>query len=152
MPSQVNFSSCESSCAPDPQVRVAHLVSHPIQYFAPLYRELSTRPEIDLTVYFYSDETLRRFSDPGFGEAIQWDTPLIEGYRARFCPSTSRTRIRSRFLPAPNWDLIREVVASRYGIVWVHGHAHPNAWLITAYTALSGTKLLVSTIKRCLTQ
>ena len=24
--------------------RVAHLVSHPVQYFAPLYRELARRP------------------------------------------------------------------------------------------------------------
>jgi hypothetical protein len=48
-------------------VRVAHLVSHPIQYFAPLYRELTERPEIELTVYFYSDATAREFRDAGFG-------------------------------------------------------------------------------------
>ena len=58
-------------------VRVAHLVSHPIQYFAPLYRELSRRPEIDLTVYFYSDVTARAFVDAGFGRVVTWDSTLL---------------------------------------------------------------------------
>ena len=52
---------------PGAVIRVAHLVSHPIQYFVPLYRELSSRPEIDLRVYFYSDATVREFYDGGFG-------------------------------------------------------------------------------------
>src|SRR5438876_367452 len=55
---------------PGSVVRVAHLVSHPIQYFAPLYRELARRPDIDLTVYFYSDATVREFYDVGFGRRV----------------------------------------------------------------------------------
>ena len=46
-------------------MRVAHLVSHPVQYYVPLYRELAGRPDIDLTVYYYSDGSAREFHDPG---------------------------------------------------------------------------------------
>ncbi len=52
------------------RIRVAHIVSHPIQYFAPLYRELASRPEIDLTVYFYSNSGAKNYHDPDFGQDI----------------------------------------------------------------------------------
>src|SRR5713101_4142508 len=101
-------------------VRVAHLVSHPIQYFAPLHRELASRPEIDLTVYFYSDATVREFYNPEFRRMIRWDTSLLDGYRARFCPSATRTSVNGRFLQRPNWDIIREVASGQYDVIWVH--------------------------------
>ena len=68
-------------------MRLAHIVTHPIQYYAPLYRELSSRPEIDLTVFFASDFSVREYEDPGFGRSVGWDTPLLDGYRYRFLPS-----------------------------------------------------------------
>jgi len=37
------------------RVRLAYLVSHPIQYQAPLLRRLAQEPDIDLTVFFGSD-------------------------------------------------------------------------------------------------
>ena len=66
--------------------RVAVLNSHPIQYFAPLYRYLAASPEIDLTVFFLSDLSVREYHDPGFGRAFKWDVPLLGGYRHEFLP------------------------------------------------------------------
>ena len=37
------------------RVRLAYLVSHPIQYQSPLLRRIAEDPEIDLTVFFGSD-------------------------------------------------------------------------------------------------
>ncbi len=124
-------------------IRLAHLVSHPIQYFAPLYRELATRPEIDLTVYFYSDATTRAFHDPGFGRSVEWDTPLLGGYQHRFLPSAARTGISGGFLRRPNWDIVSTVSRGRYDAVWVHGYAHVIAWLAAGAAIASGAKLLI---------
>jgi len=124
-------------------VRVAHLVSHPIQYFAPLYRELAARPDVDLTVYFYSDATARAFRDDGFGRTIAWDTPLLDGYRSRILPSASRTDISGRFLKTPNIDIVREIAARRYDAIWGHGYAHLTTWLAAAAARASGAELLV---------
>ena len=60
-------------------LKVAHLVSHPIPYFAPLYRELSSRDEIDLTVYFYSDATARPYGDTEFGCTVHYITDGVVG-------------------------------------------------------------------------
>jgi glycosyltransferase involved in cell wall biosynthesis len=124
-------------------VRVAHLVSHPIQYFAPLYRELARRREIDLTVYFYSDATAREFVDAGFGRAVTWDTPLLDGYRYRLLPSAGRTDISGRLLKRPNMDIVREAASGAYDVLWVHGYAHLTTWLAAAAARARGMRVLI---------
>jgi glycosyltransferase involved in cell wall biosynthesis len=124
-------------------VRVAHLVSHPIQYFAPLYRELAQRREIDLTVYYYSDATLREFVDPGFGRSVQWDTPLLDGYRHRMLPSAARTPISGTFARRPNLDVIREATSGAYDVLWVHGYAHLTTWLAVTAARARGMRVLI---------
>jgi glycosyltransferase involved in cell wall biosynthesis len=117
-------------------VRLAHLVSHPIQYFAPLYRELASRDEIDLTVYFYSRKTVGEFYDNGFGRQITWDTPLLTGYRAVFPRSARRTSIYGGPLRRRNFDLIADLLRHPPDLVWVHGYAHLTAWLAFAASRL----------------
>ena len=39
----------------------------PIQYQAPLLRRIAQEPDIDLTVFFGSDFSLRSYQDEGFG-------------------------------------------------------------------------------------
>lgn len=124
-------------------VRVAHLVSHPVQYYAPLYRELAARGEIDLTVYFYSAATVREFYDPGFGRTVRWDTALLDGYRARFCPSAAQARVGAGWRRRPNWDIVREVAAGGYEVVWLHGYNHPTSLLAAAAARMAGATLLI---------
>jgi glycosyltransferase involved in cell wall biosynthesis len=122
-------------------VRVAHLVTHPIHYYAPLYRELARRPGIELTVYFYSDVSLRSHRDPEFGTEVHWDTPLLDGYRSRFLPSASRTNTQYR--AALNWDVLHEVFSERFDAVWIHGYAHVNSWLAAAVSAPRRSRILI---------
>ena len=68
------------------RVRLAYLVSHPIQYQAPLLRRIAQEPDIDLTVFFGSDFSVRGYKDEGFGVDVKWDVPLLEGYRHVFLP------------------------------------------------------------------
>jgi glycosyltransferase involved in cell wall biosynthesis len=114
------------SARPRGPVRLAHLVSHPIQYFAPLYRELAQRPEVDLTVFFYSDESTRGYQDVEFGREIAWDVPLLEGYRHRIMPSARRRPIGPF---AFNPDVVRAVDGGPFDAVWAHGYVHATAWL-----------------------
>src|SRR5580693_8332123 len=68
------------------KVRLAYLVSHPIQYQAPLLRRIAQEPDIDLTVFFGSDFSVRGYRDEGFGVGVKWDVPLVEGYKHEFLP------------------------------------------------------------------
>src|SRR3982074_1213333 len=68
------------------KVRLAYLVSHPIQYQAPLLRRIALEPDIDLTVFFGSDFSVKGYQDDGFGVDVKWDVPLVGGYHHEFLP------------------------------------------------------------------
>lgn len=61
-------------------LRLAVLVTHPIQYFAPLFRRLAERSGLDLHVFYGWEGATRGAMDHGFGQVIQWDIPLLDGY------------------------------------------------------------------------
>src|SRR6187402_3406729 len=112
-------------------MKVAHLVAFPIHNQVPLYRELAARPQLDLTVYFYSDASVRGYRDREFGRELRGDTTLLDGYRSRFLPSAAGTGIQSRYGQRPNWDVLGEVLSDGYDALWIHGYAHANTWLGT---------------------
>ncbi len=111
-------------------VRLAYVVSHPIQYQAPLLRRLAQEPDIELTVLFGSDLSTRSYQDRGFGVEVTWDTPLLEGYRSRFLPPlydpgtvTATTPISRSLLRA----LCHSDGTPAFDAVWVHGYASVNS-------------------------
>ena len=118
------------------------MVSHPIQYFAPLYRELASRSEIDLTVFFCSDATLREYHDADFGRTIAWDSDLVSGYNWLVVPS-AKARPLSIVRRRPQFDLFRALVAGRYDGIWVHGYAYPSAWVAAAAALVTRAALLI---------
>src|SRR5882762_8662718 len=61
---------------------VSHVASNSVS--GPTLSRTGPPPEIDLTVLFCSEDGVREYEDSGFGTPIQWDTPLLEGYRHVF--------------------------------------------------------------------
>lgn len=111
-------------------VRLAYLVSHPIQYQAPLLRHIAADPGIDLTVLFGSDFSVRGYQDVGFGVGVEWDVPLTEGYRYEFLPvlRDSGTVSFSRPLNRGIWSRLRgRATPPAFDALWVHGYATANA-------------------------
>jgi len=107
-------------------VRLAYLVSHPIQYQAPLLRRISQEPDIDLTVLFGSDFSVRSYKDEGFGVEVRWDTPLLEGYRSTFLPRVRDTGGLSLTSPISR-GIYRRLRRGNFDALWVHGYASVNA-------------------------
>ena len=63
------------------------LASHPIQYQAPLFRELAQR--CDLHVYFAHRQTPQAQAAAGFGVAFEWDVDLLSGYVHTYLPNVA---------------------------------------------------------------
>ncbi len=83
--------------ASSPRPRVAVVVSHPIQYYAPWFRHLAAFAPLDLKVFYLSDHGVAARSDTQFGTAFAWDTDLLSGYAHTFVPNRARNPDVNRF-------------------------------------------------------
>lgn len=129
------------SCARSPY-RVAYLVSHPIQYQAPLLRYIVAHSNIELTAFFLSDFSVRSYRDEGFGTTVEWDVPLLEGYPSQILPALGDNQRLTPLRPFV-YGLSRYLKASRFDALWTHGYAH-QATLRSMLVAKSrGIKVLV---------
>jgi glycosyltransferase involved in cell wall biosynthesis len=112
------------------KIRLAYLVSHPIQYQAPLLRRIAQEPDIELTVFFGSDFSLRAYQDEGFGVDVKWDVPLLDGYRHRFLPVIRDDGTQTVTTPL-NYGIYSALRGSAtepgFDLLWVHGYAMVNA-------------------------
>jgi glycosyltransferase involved in cell wall biosynthesis len=125
-----------------PPYRLAYLVSHPIQYQAPLLRYIAAQPEIDLTVFFLSDFSVRGYRDIGFGVQVQWDIPLLEGYKYKFLP-TLGSRDRLSFWQPFVYGLWRHLKTEKFDALWLHGYAHQAHLRAIAVAKNLGIKVLL---------
>lgn len=122
--------------SPSGKVRLVILVSHPIQYFAPVFRALARRPEIALSVVYHCRMGLEKSFDEGFGGDVRWDIPLVEGYDHRFLSSTTRLGgVRPAIVGA-----LREL---RPDVLMVHGYASATNLLAIFAGKSIGAKLLM---------
>jgi glycosyltransferase involved in cell wall biosynthesis len=111
-------------------LRLAYVVSHPIQYQAPLLRRIAAEPDIDLTVFFGSDLSLRSYRDEGFGVDVRWDVPLLDGYRSEFLPKLRDNGTISATSPISRglYRRLRNADGSPdFDALWTHGYASINA-------------------------
>lgn len=111
------------------KLRLGYLVSHPIQYQAPLLRRIAQEPDIDLHVFYGSDFSLRSYKDEGFGTHVAWDIPLLEGYHSEFLPALRDTGNATVASPLNRGIFSRLQGSSSSApidVLWVHGYSTVN--------------------------
>jgi glycosyltransferase involved in cell wall biosynthesis len=129
-PNRANHGDHNAAGTPRPPVRLAYLVSHPIQYQSPLLRRIAAQPDIDLTVFFGSDFSVKGYADEGFGVEVKWDVPLLEGFRHEFLPNLRDQRTGSG-LSAISYGFTKRLLSRdgtpAFDALWVHGYASANS-------------------------
>ena len=103
--------------------RIAFVVSHPIQYLAPLYQKLVGRDDTEVKVFFTWHAGERAVDDPGFGRPIAWDIPLTEGYDFELVPNVASDPGTHKFLGLRNPMLLDRVMSWQPDIVHINGWA-----------------------------
>jgi len=123
-------------------MRLAYLVTHPIQYQAPLLRRIAADPDIQLKVFFDSDLSVRKFVDAGFQRSIEWDVPLLDGYEYEFLPALRNSKNLSFWRPM-NYGLASRLKAGRFDALWIHGYMRWPHWVAMVTAKRLGLKVLV---------
>jgi glycosyltransferase involved in cell wall biosynthesis len=124
-------------------LRVAYFVSHPIQYQAPLLRRIAREPDIDLEVFFFSDHSVRGYVDEGFGVKVEWDVPLLDGYRSSFLPRWREVGQEPGFWRPLNHGIFERLQRGRFDAVWSHGYSTANSLRVIASAAMLGIPVLL---------
>ena len=103
-------------------MKLAYFVSHPIQYQAPLLRRIAQEQDIELTVFFFSDFSVRNYADPGFGGVqVRWDVPLLDGYAHEFLPGF-RNKGTLGFATPVSYGIFSRLRSGKFDAVWIHGY------------------------------
>ena len=95
--------------------------SHPIQYFAPLYKFLNEHG-IVTEAWYGSDESIKGGMDVQFGTEVKWDIPLLQGYKASFFKNYSwKPSHFNGFFGLISLGMIWKVIKSPKSVIVVHG-------------------------------
>jgi glycosyltransferase involved in cell wall biosynthesis len=87
-------------------MRLAIVTTHPIQYYAPLFRMLAKEQGIELKVFYtWSQSQQGAKFDRDFGKMIDWDIPLLDGYQYEFVNNTAKVPGVHHFKGIINPDL-----------------------------------------------
>jgi glycosyltransferase involved in cell wall biosynthesis len=121
--------------------KLAYIVSHPIQYQAPLFRYINEHSNIDLTVLYQSDVSLKPYFDAQMGTQVQWDVDLLGGYKHQFLPMVGSNAVTN--LGPINYGIHAALSEGGYDALWTHGYAHPVTWRGLAAARRLGMKTMV---------
>lgn len=107
-------------------LRIGFLLSHPIQYFTPIFRTLAQ--ECDLTVFYAHRQTAEQQARAGFGVAFEWDVDLLSGYDSRFLTNMARAPSTDRFFGCDTPEIAAEIARGGFDGFVVPGWALLSYW------------------------
>ncbi len=113
-------------------MRLAIVASHPIQYHAPLFRELARR--LDLTVFYAHRATQADQARAGFGVGFDWDTDLFSGYRNFFLKNLAKRPGLDHFFGCDTPEIAERLRENRFDVLLVPGW-HLKAYLQVLFAA-----------------
>ncbi|WP_289296983.1 glycosyltransferase family 4 protein [uncultured Reyranella sp.] len=106
--------------------RIGFLVSHPIQYYAPIFRELARRS--DLTVFFAHRQDAAGQGKAGYGVAFDWDVDLLSGYESRFLRNVARVPSTQTFAGCNTPEIAEIITEGRFDAFVVPGWSLRSYW------------------------
>lgn len=65
-------------------IRIAVVVSHPVQHFCPQYVSFAENKEVELKVFFASALGYKKYVDPSFNEEISWGNLNLDKFAHEF--------------------------------------------------------------------
>lgn len=100
-------------------MRLAVVASHPVQYYAPLFRALAR--EVDLKVFYGHKASEADQARAGFGVGFDWDIDLLSGYDYEFLENRAARPGLGRFFGVDTPDIGAKLRSGRFDAVLLLG-------------------------------
>lgn len=128
---------------PGRPAKLAVVLSHPTQYYSPWFRHISAAGGIDLQVYHLWDFGVEARYDRQFGQAFQWDIPLLDGYPSAFVANRSADPGTHWFGGLDNPGLAQLLAQARPDAILMFGYAYRSHLRVILSPRLAGIPLLL---------
>ncbi len=116
-------------------MRLAVVISHPIQYYSPIFRELAK--QCDLHVFYGMQLSDELQGEGGFGHEFQWDTDLLFGYQSTTMRNVAKKPSTTEFRGCDTPDIFHHLREGNFDVVLILG------WYLKSYVqALAASKKL----------
>lgn len=104
------------------RMKLAVVSTHPIQYYAPVFRALAAYDALDVRVFYtWSQAAESALFDHGFGAEVKWDIPLLDGYDHQFIRNVAVRAGSRHFNGIRNPTLIDDIEAWGPDAILVYG-------------------------------
>ncbi len=113
--------------------RLAIITTHPIQYYAPVFKLLQERMQIEIMVFYTWGEASKVKFDPGFGTTVGWDIPTLEGYPYTWAINTAPDAGTHHFNGIITPGLIKQVQDWSPNALLVYGWAYQSHLKVLRY-------------------
>lgn len=131
---------------PEDRYRVLFVASHPVQYAAPIFRQMAQHPQLDIQVAYCSLQGAEAATDLEFGVEVKWDVPLLDGYPWVQVPNKSFRPGLARFFGLVNPGLWRLIRSGNFDAVVVYtGYIYASFWIVAAAAKRGRTPMLFGT-------
>lgn len=122
--------------------KIAFLITHPIQYYSPLFRYLQANAGFDIKVFYQSSCSIVGNLEKEFGRVVRWDTDLLGGYDHEFLPSIGSNNTMSRWKP---WcyGLHSALKSGKFEALILLGYNRPFHWYAIWLSWRLGLKVFI---------
>ena len=121
--------------------RLATIAPHPVQYHAPLFREIEKLQYIKSMVIYCDDMGVTPMYDAEFKTIIKWDISLLDGYKYKFLRNYSLRR-KGGFFARVNPAILSEISKNKYDAILIPGYYNLSCWLAFFAAKLAGIKII----------
>ena len=103
--------------------KLAIVITHPIQYYAPFFKILSKFVELKV---FYSAGNYSKKFDHGFQQEIHWDLELLNDYNHEFVENKAKNPGSHHFWGIQNPSIIKKIDSYQPDVLLVYGWAYAS--------------------------
>jgi glycosyltransferase involved in cell wall biosynthesis len=103
-------------------VKLAIIVSHPIQYYSPWFKYLTKETELELKVFYLWNYGISKTFDRDFKTSITWKVSLLDGYSYEFVKNISANPGTHHFYGLNNPELVNRILLFNPDFILIFGY------------------------------
>lgn len=123
--------------------KLAVISTHPIQYFAPIWKILASTSGVSVHVFYASDHSVRGAVDQQFGVPVKWDVPILDGYPHTFMAHSSLFERYFSFFELDRTDVDEVLKKGNFDSVLIHAYDRHLHWRALRAARRNGIRVLL---------